>query len=290
MLWLKHNLGMIWQRICNDCTYLWHSVPVNQSSLSRPSWRRTAQQTSWARPTWRWSTSMQCCRKTPSSPPWNTPGATWWTTIPSSRLPPGGRSSSTSSSTSCSACQDSSSSLCPSCRNTRSNRFVWGFGCLDYSFFKSKTSFLLTNRLSVHVCVCVCRTGLKPGRNSGDVSRCCCLTTSVSSFLWSVGLTTSPSSSTSPMTGTPCHAGQWEYNRTHLPWTHPTIVFTIWYQIKRPSSPALLLQAVHPGSVLWLCCRWRHLALLPASRAASPQGLQIHPQSPPRIHREYNMH
>ena len=53
-----------------------------------------------------------------------------------------------------------------------------------------------------------------------------------------------------------------------------------------PLSPRLLLQAVRSGSVLRLRSGRRHLALLPAPRAAPPQDLQTHPQSPPRVHRE----
>lgn len=82
----------------------------------------------------------QCCRRTPSSPPWSTRGATCWTTTPSFRLPHGGRSSSTSSSTSSSACLVSSSSSCPSCRNTRFNRFVlfvWLFA-LSFYFYSPR--------------------------------------------------------------------------------------------------------------------------------------------------------
>lgn len=50
------------------------------------------------------------------------------------------------------------------------------------------------------------------------------------------------------------------------------------------------LQVIYSGPVLWLCRRRRYLALLSASAAASPQDLQIHPQSTPRVHRESNMH
>lgn len=108
---------------CTGDTVFFSDIP------SRPSWRWTIQQTSWARPTWRWSTWTPCCQRTPSSPHWNMPGATCWTTIPSSRSPPGGLSLSTSSSTSCSVCPASCSSLCRSCSDTRSSRFVADSAC-----------------------------------------------------------------------------------------------------------------------------------------------------------------
>lgn len=137
-------------------------------------------------------------------------GATCWTTTQSSRLPPGGHSSSMSSSTSCSACLDSFSSSCPSCRNTRSNRFVVGLSCdfVSNFFGDPPPSWMFS--------LCVCRTSQRPGRNSGDVSRCYYSTISVSSCLWSVELITSLSFSASRMTGTPCHAGQWNCFKPHL--------------------------------------------------------------------------
>lgn len=201
-----------------DEQYVWRCVVVSQSCLQTyspfprhwPSWRWTARPTSWALRTWLWSTWTPCCQRIPFSLLWNTPGATCWTIIPSFRSPHGGRSLFMSSFTSCSACLDSFSSLCPSCKNTRSNRSVAGFS-QNVFIFKMPIDLLI-----YLVCVCVHRTSQRPGRNSGNVSRCFCSIISSSSCLWSVEPTTSLSFSTSHMTGSPCPAGTWNCVKTHL--------------------------------------------------------------------------
>lgn len=118
--------------------------------LRHPSWRWTARQTSWVLPSLRQSMWMRFYPRTHSSPPWNTPGATCWTTTPNSRLPPGGPSSSTSSSTSSSACLVSSFSSCPSCKSTRSNRYA----CI-WSLMSFAPVHIALSNPSLCVCVCV---------------------------------------------------------------------------------------------------------------------------------------